>query len=258
MERRSFLKKSALATGAAITASSVKANTPADPEKDFYELKVVHLKGGGGKNVLKKYYTGAVIPFLNKRGAKVLAFNEYSQEEPPVMYILQAHKSLTDYYEATAAMRTDPGFLEAAKEYTQIPSGNPVYERIETFLLEAFDGFPRLGEPGKKSGIIEMRIYESYSEDAGTRKVKMFNNGEIGIFKNLGFHPLMFSQHLAGQYMPALTYMLWFNDMEEREALWAKFGPSPQWKEMSSKEEYANTVSKIHKKFLLPADFGNL
>ena len=100
-----------------------------------------------------------------------------------------------------------------------------------------------------------MRIYESYSEDAGNRKVKMFNSGEIQLFNKLGFHPVIFSQHLAGQYMPALTYMLWFNDMEEHDALWAKFGPSPEWKEMSSKEEYANTVSKIHKKFLLPADF---
>ena len=254
MERRSFLKKSALVTGAAISASSLSASPAPAVEKDIYELKVVHLKGGGGRNALKKYYTGAVIPFLNKRGAKVMAFNEYSLEEPPVMYILHAHKSMADYYEATLAMRTDPGFLEAAKEYTQIPSDNPVYDRIETFLLEAFDGFPRLNEPVKNGGMLEMRIYESYSEDAGIRKVKMFNNGEIQLFKNLGFHPLLFSQHLAGQYMPALTYMLWFNDMEEREALWAKFGSSPAWKEMSSKEEYANTVSRIHKKFLLPAD----
>lgn len=256
MERRSFLKKSALATGAAISASSLSANPKPVDEKDIYELKVVHLNGGGGRNVLKKYYTEAVIPFLNKRGAKVLAFNEYSLEEPFVMYILHAHKSLADYYEATLAMRSDPEFLEAAKEYTQIPVNNPVYDRIETFLLEAFDAFPRLDASDKKGGLLEVRTYESYSEDAGIRKVKMFNDGEVQLFQDLGFHPLMFSQHLAGQYMPALTYMLWFNDMEERDALWAKFGPSPGWKEMSSKEEYANTVSKIHKKFLLPADFG--
>lgn len=256
MERRSFLKKSALATGAAVAAPSLNASPVPAIEKDFYELRVYHLNGGGGRNRLKKYYTEAVIPFLNKRGAKVVAFNEYSLEEPPVMYILHAHKSLSDYYATTLAMRTDSEFLEAAKEYTGIPADNPVYDRFETFLLEAFDGFPRLNEPGKKGGLIEMRIYESYSEDAGIRKVKMFNDGEIQIFQNLGFHPLMFSQHLAGQYMPALTYMLWFNDMEERDELWSTFGPSPEWKAMSGKEEYANTVSKIHRKFLVPVDFS--
>jgi len=255
MERRSFLKKSALATGAVIGTSAINAGPAPASEKDIYELKVYYLKGAGGRNQLKKYYNEAVIPFLNKRGAKVLAFDEYSLEEPPVFYILHAHKSLADYYDTTLAMRTDAGFLEAAKEYTQIPADNPAYERFETFLLEAFDGFPRLNEPDNKGGLLEMRIYESYSEDAGIRKVKMFNNGEIELFKSLGFHPVLFSQHLAGQYMPALTYMLWFNDMEEHDALWAKFGPSPEWKEMSGKEEYANTVSKIHKKFLIPADF---
>jgi len=245
MERRSFLKKSALATGAAIGTSTLNASPAPAIEKDIYELKVYYLKGAGGRNQLKKYYNEAVIPFLSKRGAKVLAFNEYSLEEPPVLYILHAHKSMADYYETTLAMRSDPEFLAAAKDYTQIPVDNPAYERFETFLLEAFDGFPRLSEPGKKGGILEMRIYESYSEDAGIKKVKMFNEGEIDIFKDLGFHPVMFSQHLSGQYMPALTYLLWFNDMEERDALWATFGPSP-------------TVSKIHKKFLTPADFGQL
>lgn len=255
MERRSFLKKSALVTGAAVAATNLKAGPSPATQKDIYELKVYHLNGGAGRNRLKQYYTGAVIPFLEKRGAKVAAFNEYSLEEPPVMYVLHAHQSLDDYYETTLAMRSDPAFLDAAGEYMQLPPDSPVYSRFETFLLEAFDGFPHMINSLQNSGLIEMRTYESYSEEAGIRKVKMFNNGEIQLFEKLGFHPIMFSQHLAGQYMPALTYMLSFKDMNERDALWATFGPSPEWREMSSKEEYANTVSKIHKKFLLPADF---
>lgn len=256
MKRRSFLKKSAVASGAVLAASSLNANPAPAINKDYYELKVYHLNGGAGRNQLVKYYTEAVIPFLNKRGAKVLVFNEYSMEEPPVVYILHAHKSLADYYDAALAMRTDPEFLEMAKEYMQVPANSPVYARFETFLMEAFNGFPRLSESGKKGGLLEMRTYESYSEDAGIRKVKMFNDGEIQLFQKLGFHPLMFSQHLAGQYMPALTYMLWFNSMEERDGLWVNFRSSPAWREMSSKEEYANTVSKIHKKFLVPVDFS--
>ncbi|NQU54736.1 MAG: twin-arginine translocation signal domain-containing protein, partial [Bacteroidetes bacterium] len=92
MERRSFLKKSAIAAGAALTASGLSANPIPGSEKDFYELKVFQLKGGGGRNQLKQFYTEAVIPLLNARGAKVGAFNEYSQEEPPKIYILHAHK----------------------------------------------------------------------------------------------------------------------------------------------------------------------
>lgn len=258
MERRSFLKKSALATGAVVSASSLKASTPAAVEKDIYELRVYHLTSGGSRNRLKKFYTEAVIPFLNERGAKVGAFNEYSKEDPPVMYILHAHKSLADYFDAVQGMRSDAAFLNAAKDYMKSPADNVVFDRYETFLLEAFDGIPRLKEPDKSRGLFELRTYESYNEDAGVRKVKMFNDEELPLFDKVGLHSVFFGQHLAGQYMPALTYMLWFNDMEERDANWAKFGGSSEWKTMNSKPEYANAVSKVKKRFLTPADFSQL
>jgi len=256
MDRRSFLRNSGLATGAVLSTSGLKAGTQTPTGKDIFELKVYYLNGAAGRNRLKKFYSDAVIPFLKKRGTKVAAFSEYSLEEPPVMYVLHAHQSIAEYYDAMLAMRSDSAFLEAAGEYIKIPPATPVYNRFETFLMEAFDGLPHFNDWPDNNGLVEMRTYESYSEDAGIRKVKMFNDGEIQLFEKLGFHPVMFGQHLAGQYMPALTYMLSFKDMDERDALWATFGPSPEWKEMSSKEEYANTVSKIHKKFLLPADFS--
>ncbi|MCK3682477.1 NIPSNAP family protein [Maribellus sp. YY47] len=258
MERRSFLKKSALATGAVVSATNLKAGTPSAVEKDIYELRVYHLKSGGSRNQLKKFYTEAVIPFLNERGAKVGAFNEYSKEDPPVMYTLHAHKSLAAYFDAVQDMRTDAAFLKAAKDYMSLPADNPVFDRYETFLLEAFDGIPRLKEPAKNRGLFELRTYESYNEDAGVRKVKMFNDEELPLFEKVGLHSVFFGQHLAGQYMPALTYMLWFADMEEREANWAKFVGSAEWNAMKDKPEYANTVSKVKKRFLIPADFSQL
>ncbi|MCG6187684.1 NIPSNAP family protein [Maribellus maritimus] len=258
MKRRSFLKSSALAAGATFTATSVNATPILGEEKDFYELKVFQLTGGGARNQLKKYYTDAVIPFLNKRGAKVGAFNEYSLEDPPVMYILHAHKSPMDYYEAVQSMKSDAAFLEAAKEYSQLPADNPIFVRYETFLMEAFDAIPRIKQPDSSRGLLELRTYESYNEDAGIRKVKMFNDEELPLFEKVGLHPVFFGQLIAGQYMPALTYMLWFKDMDERTANWAKFSGSPEWNTMKNKPEYANTVSKVKKKFLIPADFSQL
>lgn len=259
MQRRSFLKKSALAAGATtLTAAGLKANPIPGMEKDFYELRMYQLTGGGSRKQLKQYYTEAVIPFLNKRGAKVGAFNEYSLEDPPKMYVLHAYQSPADYYDATQAMMSDPTFLDAAKTFMQLPADKPVYQRYETFLLEAFDGNPRIMTPDKNRGLFELRTYESYNEDAGQRKIKMFNNAELGIFKKVGLHPVFFGQIMAGQFMPALTYMLWFKDMEERDANWAKFSSSDEWNDLKNKPEYANTVSLVKRKFLTPADFSQL
>jgi hypothetical protein len=258
MERRSFLKKSAVAAGATITATNLSAANPAALEKDFYELKVFQLSGGGGRNQLKKFYTEAVIPLLNARGSKVGAFNEYSLEDPPKVYLLHAHKSLEDYFASINEMRTSKTFMDAAKTYIDIPAEKPVFERYETFLADAFDAIPRFKTPDKNRGLFELRTYESYNEDAGIRKVKMFNNEELPLFEKVGLHPVFFGQLIAGRFMPALTYMLWFKDMEERDANWAKFGSSPEWNTMKVKPEYANTVSKVKRVFLTPLDFSQI
>ncbi len=258
MKRRSFLTKSAIIAGGALSANSISAQTPPTNEKDVYELKVFQLKGGGGRNQIKQFYTEAVIPFLNKRGAKVGAFNEYGQDEPPRIYLLHAHKSPADYYESLQAMKTDRTFFDAAKTYMQLPADQAIFERYETFLAEAFDAIPRIKTPDGNRGLFELRTYESYNEDAGHRKVKMFNDEELPLFEKVGLHPVFFGQLLAGPQMPALVYMLWFKDMAEREANWDKFRISDEWNTMKNKPEYADTVSKVNKKFLTPMDFSQI
>ncbi len=258
MERRSFLKKSAAAAGTAITAGTLTAARVQSSLRDVYELRIYQLSGGGGVNQLRNYYKEAVIPFLEKRGAKVGAFSEYSKQEPPKIYILHAHKSPEDYWKSIHEMKTDPIFLQAAKSYTDLPASQPVFERYETLLMEAFAGLPHLKMPSKNRSLFELRIYESYNEDAFIRKVKMFNEDELPVFEQVGLHPLFFGELIAGSYMPALVYMLWFQDMEERDENWKKFGKSDKWNAIRVKEEYADTVSKVRRIFLIPLDFSQI
>lgn len=112
--------------------------------------------------------------------------------------------------------------------------------------------------PDKSRGLLELRTYESYNEDAARRKIAMFNDEEINLFDKVGLQTVFFSKILAGKMMPALMYMLWFKDMGERDANWKKFSDSPEWKAMSGKPIYADTVSKVHKKFLTPTDYSQI
>lgn len=86
----------------------------------------------------------------------------------------------------------------------------------------------------------------------------MFDDEELPLFEKVGLHPMFFGEQLAGSNMPALIYMLWFKDMEEREANWNKFRISDEWKVMSGKEIYADTVSKVRKIFLTPMDISQI
>jgi hypothetical protein len=258
MKRRSFLKNSAMAAGAASLTIPALGSTAAAPgAKSIIELRIYHIsRAGNAKNKLEQYIKDALIPFLKKRNVKLCAFNEYSLEEPAKLYILLAYPDQPAYFSAQAEMMTDEAYLKAADSYYKIAAADAVYTRYETFLLDAFDALPSLSVPAEKKGLFELRIYESANEDAGRRKILMFNSEEIALFLKVGLQPVFFGKILAGEYMPALIYMVGFKDMAERDATWGKFGSSDEWKKMSSKPEFADTVSNIHKIFLTPTEYS--
>lgn len=256
MKRRNFIKASAMVAGTAATGKVMANNPSVNNEKEIYEWRVFHFKNNGQKNRVEKYYKEALIPALNKMGVTVGVFGEFGLTEPPVIYYLHVFESLAAYHRVKKAIWKDKTFMEKSKVYFDETAENGSYIRFETSLLEAFDGIPKLRIPGKERTLFELRSYESNNEEAGQRKIKMFNQGELPLFDKVGLHAVFFGEILAGPQMPGLIYMLWFKDMDERTENWKKFGSSPEWAEMRSKPEYANTVSVVNKKFLLPLDYS--
>lgn len=258
MERRNFIKSTAAMAAVTVAGSSAASGSLPIETKEFYEMRVYQLTGGGEKNTMKYYLTTALLPLFKKMNIKLGVFEEMDNEEPPKLYTLFAFPSAEVYFKLQKELIADKDYLAAAKTYFELPAAKPVFERYETYLLEAFDSIPQLKVPDNKRGLLELRTYESYNEDAARRKVAMFNDEELPLFEKVGLHPVFFGKILAGKCMPALMYMLWFTNMEERNANWSKFGGSDEWKSMSGKQIYADTVSKVKKKFLVPADYSQI
>jgi len=260
MKRRSFLKNSAVAAGVASFAVPAMANRTAGINtKSIFELRVYHIsRAANARNRLEQYFKEALIPFLSKRNVKFGAFNEYSLEEPAKLYILLAYPDPSVYLSVQSDMLGDETYLKVSASYNSIPASEAVYSRYETFLLEAFDKLTSLVIPAEKKSLFELRTYESANEDAGRRKIAMFNNEEIALFLKVGLMPVFFGKILAGQYMPALTYMVGFKDMADRDATWKKFGEHEEWNRMRVKTEYADSVSNIYKTFLTPAAYSQI
>jgi hypothetical protein len=258
MERRNFIKSTAAMAAATATGSVMASNNLPVEDKEFYEFRVYQLTGGGAKGTLKSYLTEALLPLFKKYGIKLGAFEELDKEDPPKVYTLFVFPSSQVYFQLQKELTTNNDYLTTAKSYFELPAAKPVFERYETFLMEAFDGIPKLRIPEKNRGLFELRTYESYNEGAARRKIAMFNDEELPLFDKVQLHPVFFSKILAGKFMPALMYMLWFKDMDEREANWKVFVDSPEWKAMSAKPIYADTVSKVRRKFLTPTDYSQI
>ena len=93
---------------------------------------------------------------------------------------------------------------------------------------------------------------------ASETKIKMFDDGEIEIFRKCGMQPVFFGQSMIGSGLPSLTYMLVFADGAAREKAWAAFGSHPEWVKMRDDPKFADIVSRIDSALLRPTEYSQL
>jgi len=249
MNRRKFL-------GATLAASAVgmgrvaQAEVPMDAsvsagtrQREFYLMRRYHLQSGPQTKLVESYFADALLPALARMGmGPVGAFKVDVGPETPSFYAFIPGKSLEDLVMLDLKLAQDAAFLKAAGPFWNAPAVSPAYLRVESSLLAAFEGWPKVTLPAnsaaKSHRIFQLRIYESPTEHAHTEKVHMFHDGEFELFKNAGFRPVFFGDTMVGPLMPNLTYMLAFDDQRQLEAQWETFRADPAWKKLSGLPRY--------------------
>ncbi|MBM3840394.1 MAG: NIPSNAP family containing protein [Verrucomicrobia bacterium] len=268
MKRRSFLKSSLAATSVAGLAPMVTgqaAQASSNPAREFYELRMYHLRRGPKQKLFDDFYREAAVPAWNRAGvAPVGVFNVMVGPDSPTTYVLLTHKSLESMATATDRVRADAQYQKTGAEFINATPSDPAYVRVESSLLAAFEGMPRLEVPAgvaeKKPRLFELRTYESHSKKANKKKIEMFNQGEIAIFRRTGLQPVFFGETLVGSKMPNLTYMLVFENMAARDKAWGTFVADPEWKKLSATPGYTDPeiVTNISNLFLRPTAYSQI
>ena len=268
MKRREFLKASLAATSVAGLTSALETSAAEKGEKfsrEFYELRLYHLRRGPKQQVFDDFYREASIPAMNRAGiGPIGVFNVAYGPDNPTMHVLIPHKTIESFGSALDRVRSDTEYQKSGAEFINAPAADPSYVRVESSLLVAFEGLPKMELPatttGNKPRIFELRTYESHSKKANKKKIEMFNNGEIAIFRRTGLQPVFFGETLIGTKMPNLTYMLVFDNMAAREKSWGAFASDPEWKKLSTTPGYTDVeiVTNISNVFLRPTAYSQI
>jgi hypothetical protein len=267
MKRREFLQSSLAVAGAgvAISALDASADESGSGGRQYYELRLYHLRRGPQTDLFDKFYRDAAIPALNRAGiSQVGVFNVAVGPDSPTMYVLLKHPSLESVATLHDRIHADADYQAAGADFSNAPPTAPAYMRVESSLMVAFEGMPKLEAPafagGGKSRIFELRTYESHSWKAHKKKIEMFNRGEIAIFKRTGLTPVFFGQTLIGTRQPNLTYMLGFENSEAREKAWGAFVGDPEWTKLRTTPGYADAeiVTDISNVLLRPAAYSQI
>src|SRR6185295_2376322 len=245
MQRREFLKSSAAAASVAAMSPLLSANAAeaSKSAREFYELRLYHLRRGPMTKRFDDFCRDAAIPAMNRAGiAPVGVFSVMFGPDSPTMYVLLPHKSIESFGTALDRVRADADYQKAGAEFINATPGDPSYIRVEISLLVAFASIPRVEVPAataaKKPRVFELRTYESHSKKANKKKIEMFNQAEIGIFRRIGLTPVFFGETLIGSRLPNLTYLLTFDDMADREKKWAAFGADEEWQKLKAAPGY--------------------
>jgi hypothetical protein len=265
--RRDFLKTSLAAC--AIAATSTLRGSEAAPEsaREYYELRAYRLRDGATHDVLDRYLENALLPALVSRGiGPVGAFNEASADPAAAhhaaIWLLIPYPSLALFAATAADLNRDPEVRKAANAYfTATTKANPAFDRIDTSLLLAFTGQPKLQLPqahAKPTRVFELRTYDSFNEEKALAKIDMFNAGEIPVMREVGLSPVFYGQALAGRDLPHLSYMTSGPDMATHLEHWKAFGAHPTWLKLKNDPQYADTVSQITKRFLTPMSYSQI
>jgi hypothetical protein len=241
MQRREFLAGT-LASSALAIGSDAAAQTQRQivRPRQFYQLRRYTLQTGQQTTVTEKYISEALIPALADKGCGPIgAFRLDIGPETPTFYVLIPILAPAMAGALELELNQTESYVKAAEPFWSAPASSPVFLRMESSLLVAFEGWPRVTPPAKGKRIFQLRTYESPSYRDHILKVRMFHSGEFEIFKNAGFQPVFFGATLIGQRMPSLTYMLSFADSAEMDAKWNVFRNDPAWKKLSADPRFA-------------------
>lgn len=257
MTRRTFIP----AAGVAAANSAMAAGTPA--KNVIIELRRIQLRNSADNQRQRTtdFLDKHALSACQRAGAgPVGIFQSSIGPGTPFLLTVVTYPSLAAMDEIKGRMAADKDFQKARDAYDAQPGLN--YVRIDSSLLRSFDGFPTVEPPpnaGKRpSRLFEVRCYESNNHSTLQKKIKMFNDGEIGIFKKLGMQPVFFGETIVGQNQPNLVYMLSYEDFAGREKAWKAFGGDPDWKKMREMPGYgdAEIVSNISNYLVSPLSFS--
>jgi hypothetical protein len=244
MERRQFLAASVAASAIAMTGNA-SAQALAGSPREFYQMRRYGLQQGPQSKLTESYFGDALIPALGRMSmGPVGALRLDVGPETPAFYLLIPGTSVQALAELDLRLADDAAFMKAAEPFWSATAAAPAFGRVESALLAAFAGWPRITPPAsaasKSKRIFQLRTYESPSNGDHVRKVEMFHSGEFEIFLKAGFHPVFFGDTLIGSRMPCLTYMLSFADQAELDAKWEVFRNDPDWKKLSTSPRFAS------------------
>jgi len=240
-------------------------NAKAPAKQMYYEIKIYRISQASQGTTIDMYLKDAFIPAMHRAGVYNIGVFKPVEADTAygkLIYVFIPYKTADQYFKIIGVLDKDQVYQQAGKEFLDAPVTTPPFTRYESVFMKAFAFMPQLKvfkyDTPPAQRIYELRSYESATEAKALKKIHMFNEGgEIAIFEKVGSNAVFYGQVLFGSQKPRLMYLTTYADMKSHDEHWAAFRNSPEWKALSSKEEYKSTTSKTKAFLCHPTDYSD-
>jgi len=226
-----------------LAAGALSANADTTAKSAYYEMRYFRMRTDKTEQPKRTnaFLSSVYLPAAKKAGAgPVGLFGSVIGPDTPFTMCLTSYPSLASMEAARDKLAASEEYQKGLAEYN---AGDPAFDKMESWILRAFDFFPAIEllppDPKRPPRVFELRTYESQNESLLARKIRMFGAGEVGIFRKVGAQPLLFAEAIAGSKLPHLSYMLGYENLAAREKVWAAFGADPDWVKLRTTPEFS-------------------
>jgi hypothetical protein len=231
----------------------------------YYEIKIFRFNSPSQVEVTENYLKNAFIPALHRAGITNIGVFKPVEADTAfgkMLYVFIPYKTSDQYFNLVSTLETDQTYIQAGKAFLDPDVKAAPFTRYESVFLKAFSFMPQMKTyqystpPSER--IYELRSYESATEAKALKKIQMFNEGgEIKIFESVGSNAVFYGQVLLGSQKPRLMYLTTYADMKTHDEKWNGFRNHPEWKRISSLDEYKNSTSKTKAFLCHPTDYSD-
>lgn len=244
-----------------MTMANVTAKAQENTRREYYEVRIYQIFDYEKQVLMQDYLRDIYLPALNRAGIdRVGVFTDMKDENSHSVFMVIPFQSPQQFADLRDTLNQDPVYVKGEKSFSSGAAEDPVFSRVESRFLKSFADMPVMELPdysvNRTARIFELRLYESPADDHARRKVKMFNEGELQLMRDVNLAPVFFGETLIGPSVPNLIYLLSAESEAAHKEHWQAFLNDPRWPEMRDLPEYKDTVSNIRSWFLKPLDFS--
>jgi NIPSNAP len=237
----------------------------AQDARQYFELQMFQTADDEKKESLLEFVGEQHVPAIKRSGINTVGVFSGTDSEGghSFVFVLIPFEDGSGPVKLHDFLADDAEYRTGIRKWSLYRLEEPPFTSMESRLLKAFAGMPRLELPEPSASktvgrVFELRLYESHTFEHARKKIGMFDNGEIELMRDTGLGPVFFGETIHGGNMPCLVYMLSASDAGSHRQHWQKFLEDPRWIEMRDKPEYKDTVSRIRSWTLTPAEFSDL